>query len=132
MQEGALPDDGGRKGGLEVEPGVERLSRPDEDVSRDAQAPEQAVRPLRHPVRGLRQVGQDKQQVIVAVGAGLAPGPAVNPKNVVTLMLVGVIHQQRGDIPQAQAAYEKILALNPRFAPAANNLASPGPLGSGL
>ena len=55
--------------------------------------------------------------------AKLAPGLAVNPKNVVTLMLVGVIHQQRGDIPQAQAAYEKILALNPRFAPAANNLA---------
>jgi len=64
--------------------------------------------------------------------AKLAAGLAVNPRNVVTLMLVGVIHQQRGDIPQAQAAYEKILALNPRFAPAANTLASPGPLGSGL
>ena len=50
--------------------------------------------------------------------AKLAAGLAVNPRNVVTLMLVGVIHQQRGDIPQAQAAYEKILALNPRFAPA--------------
>jgi hypothetical protein len=42
---------------------------------------------------------------------------------VVTLMLVGVIHQQRGDIGQAQAAYEKILVFNPRFAAAANNLA---------
>ena len=38
-------------------------------------------------------------------------------------MLTGVVHQQKGDVPQAQAAYEKILALNPRFAPAANNLA---------
>ena len=29
----------------------------------------------------------------------------------------------RKDIPEAQAAYEKVLDLNPRFGPAANNLA---------
>ncbi len=55
--------------------------------------------------------------------AKLAAGLAVNPKSIVTLMLVGGIHQQRGDIQQAPAAYERILALNPRVAPAANNLA---------
>jgi Flp pilus assembly protein TadD len=58
-------------------------------------------------------------QALAKLNAGLA----VNPKNVVTLMLMGVILQQKGEVAQAQAAYEKILALNPRFAPAANNLA---------
>jgi Flp pilus assembly protein TadD len=38
-------------------------------------------------------------------------------------MMVGVVHEQRGDIPKARAAYEKALSLNPRFVPAANNLA---------
>src|SRR3990167_4790274 len=37
--------------------------------------------------------------------AKLNAGLALNPKNVVTLMLVGVIHQQKGDVPQAQVAY---------------------------
>src|SRR3989304_4577244 len=38
-------------------------------------------------------------------------------------MLAGVIHEQRGDILKARESHEKVLALNPRFAPAANNLA---------
>ena len=38
-------------------------------------------------------------------------------------MLGGTIHEQRGDIPKASELYEKVPALNPRFAPAANNLA---------
>ena len=38
-------------------------------------------------------------------------------------MLAGVIHERRGDIPKARESHEKVLALNPRFAPAANNLA---------
>ena len=38
-------------------------------------------------------------------------------------MLAGVIHERRGDIPKARELYGKVLALNPRFAPAANNLA---------
>ena len=50
--------------------------------------------------------------------AKLAAGLAVTPKTVVALMLAGVIHPQKGDIAQAQAAYERILAPNPRFAPA--------------
>src|SRR5262249_48102257 len=35
----------------------------------------------------------------------------------------GLVYQTKGDIPKAQQAYEKVLLLNPRFAPAANNLA---------
>jgi len=46
-----------------------------------------------------------------------------NPDNVPLLMLAGMISQQRGDHQRAQQAYEKILAINPGFAPAANNLA---------
>ena len=38
-------------------------------------------------------------------------------------MMVGMVHEQRGAIPEAQTAYEKALELNPRLAPAANNLA---------
>ena len=48
---------------------------------------------------------------------------AVNPRNVGTLMLIGVTNQRRGDTARAREAFEKILAENPRFAPAANNLA---------
>ena len=47
----------------------------------------------------------------------------VNPRNIGALMLAGVIHERRGDHPKAREHYEKVLALNPRFAPAANNLA---------
>jgi Flp pilus assembly protein TadD len=38
-------------------------------------------------------------------------------------MLSGVIHELTGDFAKAREAYEKVLATNPRFAPAANNLA---------
>jgi tetratricopeptide (TPR) repeat protein len=38
-------------------------------------------------------------------------------------MIMGIIYEFKGDIPKAQAAYEKVLAINPRFAAAANNLA---------
>src|SRR5262249_8230772 len=45
------------------------------------------------------------------------------PDNLGALMLSGAIYEQKGDVQKAQAAYEKALAINPRFAPAANNLA---------
>jgi Flp pilus assembly protein TadD len=47
----------------------------------------------------------------------------VDPQSVRAEMLLGLIYASKGDIPKAQQAYEKILTLNPRFAPAANNLA---------
>lgn len=47
----------------------------------------------------------------------------VNAQNLGVHMLIGMIHEMRKDVPAAQAAYEKVLDLNPRFGPAANNLA---------
>jgi Flp pilus assembly protein TadD len=45
------------------------------------------------------------------------------PRHPTPLMMLGAVHTRRGDIARAQDAYEKILAFNPRFAPAVNNLA---------
>jgi tetratricopeptide (TPR) repeat protein len=47
----------------------------------------------------------------------------VNPQDLAALMIAGTIYERKGDIGKAQQAYEKVLVLNPRFAPAANNLA---------
>ena len=47
----------------------------------------------------------------------------VDTKNLVALMLSGAIYERKGNVSKAQEAYERILAVNPRFAPAANNLA---------
>ncbi|MFZ2446308.1 MAG: tetratricopeptide repeat protein [Syntrophobacteraceae bacterium] len=46
-----------------------------------------------------------------------------DPKNIATLMLAGVFHEQRNNIPKAREAYEAVLSINPGFAAAANNLA---------
>jgi Flp pilus assembly protein TadD len=46
-----------------------------------------------------------------------------NPGDARAFMLTGVIQEQKGDIPRAREAYEKALAINPRFPAAANNLA---------
>ncbi len=46
-----------------------------------------------------------------------------NPKDVGPPMLAGIIYEQKGDISKARESYEQVLAMNPRLAPAANNLA---------
>jgi len=46
-----------------------------------------------------------------------------NPSNPAPLMLTGILYETEGNIPKAREAYEKTLAINPRFVPAANNLA---------
>ena len=46
-----------------------------------------------------------------------------NPRNLGALMLTGMFQERRGDTAKAEATYAKILEINPRFAPAANNLA---------
>lgn len=46
-----------------------------------------------------------------------------NPRDLGALMLAGVIQQQKGDIKRAQDMLGRALEVNPRFAPAANNLA---------
>jgi tetratricopeptide (TPR) repeat protein len=55
--------------------------------------------------------------------AKLGDALKVNPQALAAQMLAGIVHERKGDIAEAQRAYEKALALNPRFAPAANNLA---------
>lgn len=45
------------------------------------------------------------------------------PEHPMLHMLAGVIQERKGDVPKAQRAYERALALNPRLAAAANNLA---------
>ena len=46
-----------------------------------------------------------------------------NPRNLGALMLAGTLHERKGDTTKAEASYAKALDVNPRFAPAANNLA---------
>ena len=46
-----------------------------------------------------------------------------NPSDVGLLMLEGIIFEQKGEVTKARKSYEKALAINPRLAPAANNLA---------
>ena len=48
---------------------------------------------------------------------------AKNPQQVSTLMILGILHEQRNDFARAATRYEEALKLQPKFAPAANNLA---------
>ena len=48
---------------------------------------------------------------------------AKNPNAPAALMMLGIIHEGRKDYDKAKERYDQILKLNPRFAPAANNLA---------
>lgn len=45
------------------------------------------------------------------------------PDSIQAHMMLGIIHEGRKEFDKAQARYETILKLNPRFVPAANNLA---------
>lgn len=47
----------------------------------------------------------------------------VRPDNAGLRTLVGMVYQQYGDVEKAQVAYEAVLELDSRLAPAANNLA---------
>lgn len=46
-----------------------------------------------------------------------------DPQAIQAQMMLGIIHANRKEYDQAKSRYEKILGINPRFAPAANNLA---------
>jgi tetratricopeptide (TPR) repeat protein len=48
---------------------------------------------------------------------------AKDPKDTSTLMMAGMLYEARSDYPKAKEAYEKLLAINPQFSPALNNLA---------
>lgn len=47
----------------------------------------------------------------------------IEPRNLRALMALGIACQQRGDTARARQAYEAALAIDPKFAGAANNLA---------
>jgi Flp pilus assembly protein TadD len=47
----------------------------------------------------------------------------LSPRDLPTRMLAAVVHERKGNLTRAQEAYEQILGLDSRFAPAANNLA---------
>jgi tetratricopeptide (TPR) repeat protein len=48
---------------------------------------------------------------------------AQNPEDLQSLVILGMLHEQKGDFQSAAKAYEKILEIQPNFAIAANNLA---------
>ena len=55
--------------------------------------------------------------------ARLGDALKARPNDAGALMLTGVIYEQKGDTAKARDAYEKVLAIDPRAAAAANNLA---------
>jgi tetratricopeptide (TPR) repeat protein len=55
--------------------------------------------------------------------AKLKDAARADPRSQTTLMVMGVLYEQKGDIPKARETYERLLAIDPRFVPAANNLA---------
>lgn len=46
-----------------------------------------------------------------------------NPKDTTSLMLAGIIRSEQKDYQEAADSYEKLLAINPQYSPALNNLA---------
>src|SRR5207237_5262510 len=46
-----------------------------------------------------------------------------NPKNTATLMTLALVYDRMKDYSKARDAYEKLLAIQPNFVPALNNLA---------
>lgn len=55
--------------------------------------------------------------------ANLEQAAAKDPKDVQAVMLTGILHEQQNNFPGARASYERVLAINPKFAAALNNLA---------
>jgi tetratricopeptide (TPR) repeat protein len=55
--------------------------------------------------------------------ASIAEALKRRPRDVGAQMLEGVVYERKGDVAGAMKAYEKVLAVDSRFAPAANNLA---------
>jgi len=70
----------------------------------------------------LAQLYVDGKQDQTAL-ADLRKVAAQNPKDTKALMLIGAIQDQEKDYPAAQDAYMKVLAVDPNFTPALNNLA---------
>lgn len=65
-------------------------------------------------------IGTNQQEKALA---SLEAAIAKNPKDLKSLLLIGLIQDNQKNYPAAREAYEKILALNPKFSPVLNNLA---------
>jgi Flp pilus assembly protein TadD len=70
----------------------------------------------------LAKVYEDARKIDQAI-AKVDEALKLDPKNITALMLDGVLSEQRNDTLKARQAYEAVLAINPGFVPAANNLA---------
>ena len=98
-------------------------------ASGDPQRAEQAYRKaleinpnLAGPYVALGQIYGSAKEYQRAIGE-LDQALAKNPDQPVALMLWSIAQQMGGDQGKAREGYEKLLKANPRFAPAANNLA---------
>ena len=74
------------------------------------------------PLSPVRRTGASTVATLRAIGE-LDQALAKNPDQPVALMLWSIAQQMGGDPGKAREGYEKLLKANPRFAPAANNLA---------
>lgn len=64
-------------------------------------------------------MGKEKDKAL----ANLQQALVKNPKNLEALMLIAVINEQQGKFAEARDYYEKVIAVNSKFAVALNNLA---------
>jgi tetratricopeptide (TPR) repeat protein len=77
---------------------------------------------MSEPYRLLAALYADTKRYDQAL-ARLGDALKAKPNDTGALMLTGVIYEQKGDNAKARDAYEKVLAVEPRAAAAANNLA---------
>jgi tetratricopeptide (TPR) repeat protein len=77
---------------------------------------------MSEPYRLLAALYADTKRYDQAL-ARLGDALKAKPNDTGALMLTGVIYEQKGDTAKARDAYEKVLAVEPRAAAAANNLA---------
>jgi len=77
---------------------------------------------MSEPYRMLAALYADTKRYDQAL-ARLGDALKAKPNDASALMLTGVIYEQKGDTAKARDAYEKVLAVDPRAAAAANNLA---------
>lgn len=66
-----------------MQPPVERVSGPDENIGGYSQAPQETVSPLRYTVARLMSLGENHQQIVIAVFRGVAA--RLGPKEVYAL-----------------------------------------------
>jgi Flp pilus assembly protein TadD len=112
-----------RSGGLQYLRGVVHLSRNESPLAEGAFLKAIELEPQRSGayVQLARLYGAAARHEEAL--AKLHTAAQLNPRDPSIQMLIGVIHERKGDRAGARKVYEKLLAMHPRFGPAANNLA---------